>query len=247
MKIFLTTLGLLLSASAIADDYQSIVQRAFEAIHQDFDEDWSFTETATEDDVVTVGRYNVMSPAGERWTLISFDGRSPTDDEIDAFLDEKKKGKKRKGKRGTSDDDSDSDSDDDKRDNSALVNFESLELLEETADYWLFDFIPEDDDDDDFMRHVDGRIKVIKNRHYVEYIDLRNNKPIRPATGVKISKFVTTLTFGPATEGGPIVPKAVDVAVTGRAMLVYKFEETETIRYSDFESAARQQEMVPDR
>ncbi len=245
MRILLTVIGLLLSASAFADDYHSIVQRAFETIHQDFDEDWSFTETATGDGVVTVGRYNARRPAGERWTLMTIDGRSPTDDEIDDYLDDKKQGRKR-GRHGNDSDDSD-DSDDDKRDNSALVNFESLELLEETADYWLFDFIPEDDDDDEFMRHVNGRIKVIKNGHYVEYVDLRNDKPIRPATGVKISKFVTTLTFGPATEGGPIVPKAVDVAVTGRAMLVYKFEETETIRYSDFESAARQQEMVPDR
>ena len=190
MKILLPVLALLLSASATADDYQSIVQRASETIHQDFDEDWSFTETASGDDVVTVGRYNALNPAGERWTLMTIDGRPPTDDEIDDYLDDKHKGRKRKGKRGSSDDDSD----DDKRDNSAVVNFETLELLEETADYWLFSFIPEDDDDDDFMRHVNGKVKVIKNGHYVEYVDLRNEKPIKPATGVKISKFLTTLT-----------------------------------------------------
>ena len=242
MKILLAFLGLLLGASAIADDYQSIVQRAFETIHQDFDEDWSFTETATEDDIVTVARYDALGAAGQRWTLLSFDGRSPTGDEIDDYLDDKKKGEKRKGKHGDSDEEPDDD-----RDNSAIVNFESLQLLEETADYWLFGFIPDGDDDDDFMRHVDGRIKVLKNGHYVEYIDLRNDKPIKPATGVKISKFLTTLTFGPAIDGGPIVPKAVDVVVKGRAMLVFKFDESETIRYSDFVFAPRQQEMVPDR
>ena len=169
MKILLAFLGLLLGASAIADDYQSIVQRAFETIHQDFDEDWSFTETVTEDDVVTVGRYDALGAAGQRWTLLSFDGRSPTDDEIDDYLDEKKQGRKRGRHRDDSDDSDDSDdADNDKRDNSAIVNFESLQLLEETADYWLFGFIPDDDDDDDddndFMRHVDGRIKVIKSR-----------------------------------------------------------------------------------
>ena len=252
MKVLLSILGLLLTASAVAGDYQRIVRNAFEAIHQNFDEDWSFTESATTDDGVTVGRYDVLSPAGERWTLVSFDGRLPTDDEIDDFLDDKEKGETRKRRRNKSRDDaSDKETGDDTQDNkreiSALVNFETLELLEETADYWLFSFIPEDVDGDDFMRHVDGQVKVIKNGHYVEIIDLRNEKPIKPATGVKISKFETTMTFGPATDGGPIVPIAVDTRVNGRAMLVFKFDETDTIRYSDFEYAAREEEMVPDR
>ena len=55
------------------------------------------------------------------------------------------------------------------------------------------------------------------------------------------------MTFGPAIDGGPIVPKAVDVSVKGRAMLVFKFDETETIRYSEFVFADRQGELVPDR
>ena len=109
MKVLLSILGLLLSASAIANDYQSIVRNAFEAIHLNFDGDWSFTESATTDDGVTVGRYDVLSPA----------------------------------------------------------------------------------------------------------------------------------------DGGPIVPIAVDTRVKGRAMLVIKFDETETIRYSDFEYAVREEEMVP--
>ena len=79
MKILLAFLGLLLSASAIADDYQSIVQRAFETIHQDFDKDWSFTETATGDDVVTVGRYEAPSPAGRRTVDTALVRRSLTD------------------------------------------------------------------------------------------------------------------------------------------------------------------------
>jgi hypothetical protein len=62
-----------------------------------------------------------------------------------------------------------------------------------------------------------------------------NEKPIKPAFSVKISRFVTRLTFGPAVDGGPIVPKTVDVQVKGRAALLIRFDESESTHYSDYE------------
>ena len=85
------------------------------------------------------------------------------------------------------------------------------------------------------MQQVGGTIKVIRDGNYLEYIDLRNDKPIRPAFSVKISRFLTRLTFGPAGDDGPIVPLSIEVEVKGRAMLVIKIDERESVNYGDYE------------
>ena len=231
MKNILLLIGLLLPAIAIASDYEDIVQRAFESIDRDFDERWAFTETSTRDDVVWVSRYDPRLSEDDRWTLVSVDGLEPKDDEIEEFLEDKENDRPR----GSDNDD------EDEREHSAIVNFGSLELVEETDDHWVFDFMPNVDDDDDsdakFMREVMGQLKIIKNGHYVATINMHNEKPIKPAIGVKISKFNMTMAFGPAATDGPIVPIAVDVEVKGRAMLVIKFDEVESKRFSEFEYA----------
>ena len=90
----------------------------------------------------------------------------------------------------------------------------------------------------EFMKHMNGTITVVKDGHYVGSIDIRTDKPVKPATGVKIKKFQTTLTFGPAAKDGPIVPLSVDVEVSGRAMLVIRFDEKESARYHEYEYVA---------
>jgi len=248
MKKILLLIGLLFPAFATANDYEDIVQRAFESIDREFKEDWAFTETSTKDDVVLIGHYDPRRPENDRWTLVSVDGLEPQDDEIEDYLEEKERDRRRGRRGGPPDEDvannegpERDEEDEDEREYSAIVNFTSLELVEETGDHWIFDFKPNTGDDDDsdakFMRDVTGQLKIIKSGHYVATINMHNEKTIKPAVGVKISKFVTTMAFGPATDDGPIVPIAVDVEVKGRAMLVIKFDEVEKTRFSDFEYA----------
>ena len=127
-------------------------------------------------------------------------------------------------------------------DHATIVRPGTLELVEESDDAWHFAFEPADDEDEEsreFMRHVEGRLVVRKSGHYVETISLRNEKPIRPMPGVKISTFETLIEFGPAVPGGPIVPRSIDVRVRGRAFLAIGFDETESIRFSAWEYAGR--------
>jgi hypothetical protein len=236
MKTLLSAIALLLPALVAAEDYNSLAQRAFAAIDTDFDKAWAFTETSVKDDVVRIARHDPRSGTASTWTLVSVDDRDPTDEEVEEFIENKTtKKRRRRNERGEAveiEDDEDAD-------NARIVKFETLELIEETANYWLLSFVPNGDDDKEakFMRQVNGELKIIKNGHYVESIELANEKPIKPATGVKIKKFQMAMRFGPAAEDGPIVPLTIDVAVAGRAMLVINFDETESIRFSDFEYA----------
>ncbi len=225
----LLALALSFPMIATANDYSEIVTLAFAAIDTDFDDEWAFTETSTEEEVVYVGRYDPREE--DPWMLLSVDGREPTDDEARDWRSRKGDGR---------------DEDDDDGDDGIEVTFvspESITLIEETDEHWLFGFEPNIDVEDEreakFMRHVEGRLTVVKDGHYLGEIDLRNSKPIRPAFSVRINTFVTTLTFGPAAEDGPIVPQTVDVHVQGRAMLAVRFDETEAVRFSHYEYAGR--------
>ena len=224
MRIYFAGLALLLTVPVVADDHVDIVKRAFSNISNDFHQEWAFTESVTEEGVTIVGRYDPRFSDNARWNLLTIDGRAPTADEIANYQNDKE------NEFDGHDDNSEID----------VVNFDTLELIEETDDSWVYRFIPEVDDDDDeegreFMQQVDGTIKVIRDGNYLEYIDLRNDKPIRPAFSVKISRFLTRLTFGPAGDDGPIVPLSIDVEVKGRAILVIKIDVVESIRYSEYE------------
>ena len=224
MKIYFALLPLVFTVPVVAGDHTQIVKEALSNTSNDYHQEWAFTHSATEEGIQIVGRYDPRLPDDERWQLITVDGRAPTaeeiadyrHDQVDEFYEHH-----------------------DDHDNE-IVNFETLSLAEETDDYWLFRFTPDVGNDDEgtarkFMRHVVGTIKIIRNGNYVQYIELRNERPIRPAFSIKISRFLTHLTFGPAGGDGPIVPLSIDVEVKGRAILFVTFDEMESIRFTDYE------------
>jgi hypothetical protein len=227
--------ALLLVAAAPAqcepaqESYEALFERAIESIAWDFPTDWAFTETESGSDGDFVGRYDPRNPWSERWTLVSIDGREPTPEEARRYADSKR-----------SEDNGDEHESDGEI--GGMVEPGSLELVEETGDYWLFRFKPTGDDDEDEMgskmlERMDGTVKIVKDGHYLEYLDIRNTRPIRPQAGVKMKKFLTRITFGPAVDGGPIVMKSMDVVIKLSAFLLIRVDETESARFSDFEYA----------
>lgn len=221
LRYFAVAISLLLTAALAADDASlDIVERAFKALDSDYREAWAFTETTKSEDGVRVARYDPRAVFGERWTLVSVDDRVPTDSERRKF---------REDRRAKDEDDGGA------RRGMTGVRADTLKLVQETEDFWLFTFVAADDDDDDFMQYLDGELRIAKRGHYVEHMRLENRGTIRPAFGVKISRFATDLRFAPVVDGGPIVPHSVDVEVRGRAYLAVGFDEVEAIRYDDFE------------
>lgn len=210
---------MLAGGSAFAqDDYSVLIDRAFEAIDQDLQTNWAYTESRLEEGTLWVGRYDPRLAEGSRWQLLSVDGREPTADEIEKYLD-----------------DQDGPDDSDGNERTTEVNRDSLTLREEGDDYLLFDFEPADDDDE-FMEHVDATLRIVTaSEPYVASMDLSSRKAFKPATGVKIHEFATNVTFAPVDEDGPVLPRSVNVKVRGRAYLVISFDETTSIEYSDYE------------
>jgi hypothetical protein len=219
-------LSLFLPLYAGASDYSVLLYEAAAALNDDYYRDWAFTETSVEADVTTVARYDPGRPAGDRWEMLSVNGRAPTDEELAAFVDEK-------AEEESGDHREDDDSD---KDVVETVQPESLSLIEETGDYWLFSFVPEEDEDDEgFLEFIDATLKIVKDGPYIESIILRSEKPFRPQFGVKVKDFLTRLEFGPAASGGPIVPMSIDIKINIRAYLVIGIDETSSTTFSDYQ------------
>lgn len=222
----------LLAAPAVfgADDYDQLFESAIKAVDFEFHKTWAYTETRVESEHVWVGRFDPRRPPDQRWQLLSVDDRTPSEKEIEEYLEE------RNGEQSGNENDS----------VEAMVEPDSIRLLEETGEYWLLGFDP-GEDEHAVVDSLDATIRINKAGPNLEYIDLRTHAPIKPAMGVKIEKLVTRLTFGPAARDGPVVPLSTQVEVKGRAYLFISFDEQELFRNSDFEYAGGEEKMVPDR
>lgn len=211
-----------MAGSVLAEDYESLVQRAFESIEDTSAGNWAYTESSTTKGVTRVRHFDPRRPDGERWTLISIDGNPPTAQEREEY-------------------EQDADESEGMGFGSEFITTGSLQLIEETEASYRFGFSPnvkDESEDAEIMRHVNGELGINKRAQYVETIHLRNTEPFKPKTGVRISIFDLTMKFGPTADGGPIVLLSVNVRVQGRAYLMFKFDEVEEAVYSDYVEVA---------
>ena len=185
------------------------------------EESWAFTETSLSEGELYVGRFDPRLEEDARWSLLSVDGKEPTDEQRRKYAHDRNEH-------------SDEDADDDQV--TAMLDTDTLELVEETEEHWVFTFVPAEDEEP-FLDSVDAKVRIIKDGRYIEALEMRNFQDIRPGFGTKITQLQMRFSFGPAIENGPIVPLSSNVQITGRALLFIGFNETEVKKYSDFEYA----------
>ena len=220
-RAFCLLLGFLPLCS-LAADYDQILQQALAEFDDDYRETWAFTEERVFDGVTTVARFD---PRGaEKWQLLSVAGKAPTSEEIDRFSEEKsKEGGRGKGRRGDGSPET-------------MVTPGSLSMIEETEDYWLFDFIPGGKGDNaDFMAQLSGEMKISKENTAIEFIDIRSDGAFKPRFGFKVSEFITRMEFVRASLQGPAVPRAMQFRIKARALGMMKVDEKVSLQYRDYQ------------
>lgn len=210
----------LASSASHAETHEELVERAFDAVETGVRQHWAFTRTETSAEGIYVATHDPRRQ--QPWELLTVDAREPGPKEREAFLSE----------RDERQEDDDNDDDEDR----SMVSPGSLELIDETGERWLFKFRPRADTDDEreFMEAVEGQLEVAKDGHYVRKIELRNVRTIKPGKGVKLDAFNTRLEFAPSPDGSAVLPAVVHTKVKGRAMLVMRLDEEQTIEFKDY-------------
>jgi hypothetical protein len=229
LQLALLCIAMCCPAGAAGQDYPELVRQALKATEGGPTRDWAFTETTRKDGKISVSRFDPRQPDGERWTLLTVDGREPTDGE------RRQMEERRKARRGGRGEEESGEADDDRLID--MIQPGSMRLLEETPTHARYSFTPTSNDEKDaaLYEHVDATLLVARAGPYVAELDLRSSAPFKPAFGITVSEFVMTLAFAPVAPGEAVVPSSVFVRMAGRAMLVKAIDETVEVSFDDYE------------
>ena len=218
MRINYCLLFLCFPSLCVADNYTDILQQAFARFDDNYQEEWAFTEERIFKEVTSRGRYDPRSE--DRWSLLTVDGRTPTEKEISTYREDKSKEANGRGAGKNSPE--------------AMMNPESLSLIEETENYWLFDFLPAGDNQK-FMEYLNGEMMINKSSTTIQFIDIRSTDSFKPRFGVRVKEFLTRLEFTTVNEDGPVVPQSMRFRIKAKAFGVMDVDERVSVVYSDYQ------------
>lgn len=205
-------------------ELDALLEEATEGIAEDYRDTWAYTETSKTSKGLFVSRYDPRAKRGNRWTLVSVNGRDPKSKETKEFLKEKSKEEER------------ADSDDGSGPAAFTEGVEKLSLVKETDEFWLLSFQPKGQGDQaKIMKKLNGRFKILKDGRVLDSITMSNSKPFKPSFTTKIYQFFMHYGFGPATQDGPLVPQKLDFNIEMKAVGVLKVNEKIKTTYSDYE------------
>ena len=208
---------------AIGSDYDEMLQNALAELNNDYLENWTFNEERIFDGVVTEAQYDPRFK--DKWQLQSIQGKSPTPEERKKFVQGKIK-------------ETGSDADQEQRkDLKSLVSLKSLELIEESEEYWLFDFIPDGEGEDrKFMALLHGELKISKQSLAIDYIDVRNEHIIKPRLGFRVDEFFSRIEFTRLKNFGPVVPSSIEFRIRAKALGVVNIDEKIVLTYKNYQN-----------
>lgn len=221
VRLILLAASALIASPTGAIEPPALAVRALDAMDRYDQTEWSYTKSTSSKDGRRVERHDASQPDGDRWSLVTIDGRAPTSREIREYQREKKKESEERKKRAN-----------DRQE----IDRSTLRLISETAESATFRFHPRTSRwiDESTARAVAGTLVVRKEDEWVERLELRVDEEIRPFPGVTVSEFELSLQFSRDAESGEIVPSTIQSRIRGRAFLVKSLDDDRTTHYSEF-------------
>ncbi len=215
MKViqFLSFISVLLCTSVFAET-PILVQQAMDAMKASSNTQWSYTRTITDDNGVTVERFDPS--AEQQWTTLSINGKAVASD----FQHPQH-----------SDEEDQSDEDDGI---SSLAGNDSWVLVAETDIDATYHFQPsaQDAEEAKFLKHLQGTMLIDKQNPHVKKFSMKALRKFKPMAIVKVLNMQVDVEFADVGNGDyQVVREAEDVTV--RVALIKQREKSETI-YSDY-------------
>ena len=221
MRIALVTGLLLMTLPAWAGEPPELAIRALASIDSFTGDGWSYTKTTTSKEGHRVERHDASRAPGERWTLVSIDGRAPTQSEREQYRRDKGEEVERRNEQRENDDPD--------------IDHSSIRLVSETAGHASFSFRPQADGRlaEAMVRKINGTLLVNKDGGWTERFELRSTGEIKPIPGIRVEEFHLLLAFRRHSTG-EIIPVRFESRVRGRAFLVKSLDQDRVSQFSDF-------------
>lgn len=218
-------------ASSVLAATPPIVTEALKAMDDD-DRNWAFVQTTVDNGKTRVERFDPSRPKAEQWTLTLTEDRAPTPREQTEYR--KKRAKELETVEARKEDPKRKEGGND------LIREDSLVLLRETVVQVVYSFRPPpgDDDEDMFADHIKGTLTIGKSRPHAFTIEMKNETPMKPMTGVRIDRFSMTMEFRLVTPDGPVLPHRFEASVRGKALLVKSLNQDTVTTFSEYRKVA---------
>lgn len=216
----LTLLAPLLRADAVPPELAA----ALDGFRTEGTFGWGFVQTTQSADKALVERYDPAQPEVLRWTLLSKDGREPSEKESRAYREQqtrRTRGETAPNVKNQLD-----------RESCAPVSDDGVRAL------WRFRLKPGAADDRS-AAHMAATFTLHRPTGTIERVELASFEPFSPMFSVSIDEAKTILEYTLPENGRPTLLKHVSMRVRGRAMWFKSLDSDLAVVYSDYVYAGK--------
>lgn len=219
MRRWFPVVFLCLALGARAAELPAPFRAALGGLNADVPRGWAYTATTTRNGETSVERHDPARPSGERWTLISRNGRAPTPAEAERY---------RSYRVTTST-------------STLRATFErgdidtaSAELVSEDTGRAVYRCRFRRDVDDALLNRLELTLTFRKQPAVVEKFALRLTEPFSPVLGMKMHALDVEMALSAATAETPALPRESLSRFRGQVLLFKSIDEEVRVVYSDF-------------
>jgi len=185
---------------------------------------WSFTQTTVSAGESLVERCDTTRPEFDRWSLITKNGRRPTDEELRSYAEIRS----RRSRAGTAPKVTDQ------------IDLTSIALAHQTADRATYTarLVPGEKRDTTaaFLRVT---IVFHSPTATIESFELANTEEFTPTLGVRVAEMKTAMIYTLPTDDTPALLQRVTTRVRGRAFWFKSLDADMTVTFADYAKVGR--------
>lgn len=217
--LFLSLSFVTFAAAALPPEYAAIC----EGFQTQNPKGWSFTQTTSAEGKTLVERYDAAQPEFSRWTLISENGRPPTEDEARSYR-EKFTRRSRGGSAPAI---------------ASQLELATAELVSEDVNQAVYRFkLKIEDEDDKTANFLRASVTFHKATRSITCFELANIEVFAPVFGVKIRELRTAIFYHLPTADRPALLNRVTTRTRGRAFFK-SLDADMLVTYADYAWAGK--------
>jgi hypothetical protein len=197
--------------------------RALDGFRAEGPKGWAFTQTTSGEGKTRVERYDPRQRGSSRWTLLSENGKPPTEAEQQRYRDTRPP--------------MDASSHLAAQFDRAAASLVSEDAATGAATY-EFALKPASETDA-AAAHMRARVTLHRPSGAIVRVELFNFRPFKPASSLRVVEARTTLSYSVPADGGPALPIESSMHVRGQRFWFRDFEQTVTSTFTEHEDVTK--------